>query len=178
MTDDRYPYRHQETTPDSIWVCTHLGEYGKYYPEAVEAEGEYGGTAVEYVPKQAKPEGTEDLQKQRDTIDPRALVEELRKDVFYGEERMHKFNQHNPLHMHAADALTAALDRAEKAEAEALDYFMTWEDKADEVEARGRMAGLRYAMDIARLAYTGDADGRGIADEIAALIPIGAREDI
>ena len=82
-----------------------------------------------------------------DSTDPRALVDELRKDVFYGEERMHKFNQHNPLHMHAADALTAALDRAEKAEAEALDYFMTWEDKADEVEARGHMAGLQEAAD-------------------------------
>ena len=38
-------------------------------------------------------------------------------------------------------------------------------------EARGIARGLRAAMDIARQAYTGDADGRSIADEIAALIP-------
>ena len=35
-------------TPETIWTCTHVGEYGNYFPEAVEAEGEYGGTAVEY----------------------------------------------------------------------------------------------------------------------------------
>jgi len=113
MTDDRYPYRHQETTPDSIWVCTHLGEYGKYYPEAVEAEGEYGGTAVEYVPKQAKPEGTEDLQKQRDSTDPRALVDESNRH-----RPARELLQGHTIQDSLADALTAALDRAEKAEAE------------------------------------------------------------
>ena len=35
--------------PERIWTCSHLGEYGRYYPEAVEAEGEHGGTAVEYI---------------------------------------------------------------------------------------------------------------------------------
>jgi len=34
--------------PKTIWTCTHVGEYGHYFPDAVEAEGEYGGTAVEY----------------------------------------------------------------------------------------------------------------------------------
>ena len=34
---------------DRIFSCSHVGEYGLYFPEAVEAEGEYGGTAVEYV---------------------------------------------------------------------------------------------------------------------------------
>ena len=37
--------------PERIWVCAHLGEYGHYYPEAVEAEGEWGGVAVPYVPE-------------------------------------------------------------------------------------------------------------------------------
>ena len=35
--------------PERIWVCKHMGEYGNFYPEAVEAEGEHGGTSVEYV---------------------------------------------------------------------------------------------------------------------------------
>jgi hypothetical protein len=35
--------------PERIWTCEHVGEYGHYFPEAVEAEGEYGGTAVEYI---------------------------------------------------------------------------------------------------------------------------------
>lgn len=34
--------------PERIWTCDHLGEYGSYFPEAVEAEGEFGGQAVEY----------------------------------------------------------------------------------------------------------------------------------
>jgi phage terminase large subunit-like protein len=34
--------------PDKIWICSHFGEYGSYFPEAVEAEGAYGGTGVEY----------------------------------------------------------------------------------------------------------------------------------
>ena len=34
--------------PETIWTCNHVGEYGQYFPEAVEAEGEYGGTAVSY----------------------------------------------------------------------------------------------------------------------------------
>ena len=34
--------------PETIWTCNHVGEYGRYFPEAVEAEGEYGGTAVSY----------------------------------------------------------------------------------------------------------------------------------
>ena len=37
--------------PERVWICSHLGEYGKYYPEAVEAEGEYGGVAISYVPE-------------------------------------------------------------------------------------------------------------------------------
>jgi hypothetical protein len=36
-----------------VWICPHVGEYGRYYPEAVEAEGEHGGGAVEYVPATA-----------------------------------------------------------------------------------------------------------------------------
>ena len=100
------------------------------------------------------------------TTDPRALVEELRKDVFYGDERMHKFNQHNPLHMHAADALLAALDRAEKA------------------EARGRVAGLREAAEIcadyqewcdgwgeAKNATTAETAAKECSKTILALIP-------
>ena len=35
--------------PKQIWVCEHMGEYGNFYPDAVEAEGEHGGTSVEYV---------------------------------------------------------------------------------------------------------------------------------
>ena len=35
--------------PERVWVCEHMGEYGNFYPEAVEAEGEHGGTSVEYV---------------------------------------------------------------------------------------------------------------------------------
>ena len=35
--------------PKTIWTCTHVGEYGHYFPDAVEAECEYGGTAVEYI---------------------------------------------------------------------------------------------------------------------------------
>jgi hypothetical protein len=38
---------------DRIWICPHVGEYGHYYPEAVEAEGEYGGAAVAYAPQSA-----------------------------------------------------------------------------------------------------------------------------
>ena len=34
--------------PETIWTCNHVGEYGRHFPEAVEAEGEYGGTAVSY----------------------------------------------------------------------------------------------------------------------------------
>lgn len=34
--------------PERIWTCAHVGEYGYYFPDAVEAEGEYGGTAVQY----------------------------------------------------------------------------------------------------------------------------------
>ena len=37
--------------PERIWICSHLGEYGHYYPEAVEAEGEWGGVAIPYVPE-------------------------------------------------------------------------------------------------------------------------------
>ena len=44
----------------------------------------------------------------------RALVERLREDVFYGEERMHKMHKHNPLPLEAADALTAALEEIER----------------------------------------------------------------
>ena len=36
-------------TPDRIWTCTHIGEYGEYFPNAIEAEGEYGGKAVSYI---------------------------------------------------------------------------------------------------------------------------------
>ena len=35
-------------TPETIWTCDHVGEYGHYFPEAVEAEGEYGGKAIKY----------------------------------------------------------------------------------------------------------------------------------
>ena len=35
--------------PERVWVCEHMGEYGNFYPEAVEAEGEHGGISVEYV---------------------------------------------------------------------------------------------------------------------------------
>lgn len=41
--------------PERIWTCKHIGEYGRYYPEAVEAEGEHGGEAVEYVRADARP---------------------------------------------------------------------------------------------------------------------------
>jgi len=34
--------------PEKIWTCAHVGEYGYYFPDATEAEGEYGGTGVEY----------------------------------------------------------------------------------------------------------------------------------
>jgi len=34
--------------PETIWTCTHVGEYGYFFPDAVEAEGEYGGVGVEY----------------------------------------------------------------------------------------------------------------------------------
>jgi nicotinamide riboside kinase len=34
--------------PETIWICSHLGEYGRYFPEAVEAEGAYGGTGIQY----------------------------------------------------------------------------------------------------------------------------------
>ena len=34
--------------PETIWTCAHVGEYGHYFPEAVEAEAEYGGTATAY----------------------------------------------------------------------------------------------------------------------------------
>lgn len=43
MTDN------SNAAPERIWTCSHLGEYGSYYPEAVEAEGEHGGMAVEYI---------------------------------------------------------------------------------------------------------------------------------
>ena len=33
------------------------------------------------------------------------LVQQLRKDVFYGDVRLHNFSRHNPLHMHAANTL-------------------------------------------------------------------------
>jgi len=32
-----------------LWISGHGGEYGRYYPSAVEAEGEHGGKAVGYV---------------------------------------------------------------------------------------------------------------------------------
>lgn len=35
-------------TPETIWTCKHLGDYGRFFPEAVEAEGAYGGMAVQY----------------------------------------------------------------------------------------------------------------------------------
>ena len=35
---------------ERIWAFHEpVGEYGHYFPETVEAEGEYGGTAVEYI---------------------------------------------------------------------------------------------------------------------------------
>ena len=93
-----------------------------------------------------------------DSTDPRLLVEALRKDVFYGDERMHKFNQHNPLHMRAADALTAALDRAEKAEAEnkrltlAVSYAnlnadTAWNDAIEVAESRADNILQGYAIE-------------------------------
>ena len=36
------------TAPDRIWIAGFLDECGEYYPSAVEAEGDHGGTAVEY----------------------------------------------------------------------------------------------------------------------------------
>tara|TARA_B000000460_G_scaffold248815_2_gene227340 strand:- start:5419 stop:5748 length:330 start_codon:yes stop_codon:yes gene_type:complete len=39
----------EQQAPERIWIAGHLGEYGPYYPEAVEAEREHGGHAVEYV---------------------------------------------------------------------------------------------------------------------------------
>lgn len=36
------------SAPRKIWTVSHADEYGHYFPEAVEAEGEYGGTAVAY----------------------------------------------------------------------------------------------------------------------------------
>lgn len=33
------------------------------------------------------------------------VVKELRKDVFYGDVRAHRFSEHNPLHMEAADEI-------------------------------------------------------------------------
>jgi hypothetical protein len=37
--------------PERIFIAGRLEECGQYFPEAVEAEGEYGGTAVAYVPE-------------------------------------------------------------------------------------------------------------------------------
>ena len=37
------------TTPDQIWIAGKPSEYGRYYPERVEAEGEHGGCGIEYV---------------------------------------------------------------------------------------------------------------------------------
>lgn len=36
------------TAPDKIWIAGFLDECGEYYQSAVEAEGDHGGTAVEY----------------------------------------------------------------------------------------------------------------------------------
>ena len=60
--------------PETIWTCTHVGEYGHYFPDAVEAEGEYGGTAVEYRRADLPPTPAQIM------ADPRvkALVEALR----------------------------------------------------------------------------------------------------
>ena len=48
--------RDMSEAPETIWTCDHLGEYGQYYPEAVEAEGDYGGTAVEYTRADLSPQ--------------------------------------------------------------------------------------------------------------------------
>ena len=65
--------------PETIWTCDHLGEYGQYYPEAVEAEGAYGGTAVEYIRRDlVKVTGFDDMTDQdidqviKQAIDPSA----------------------------------------------------------------------------------------------------------
>ena len=34
--------------PETIWTCTHVGEYGYFYPTEDEAKEEYGGTPVRY----------------------------------------------------------------------------------------------------------------------------------
>lgn len=36
------------SAPEKIWIAGPLEECGNYYAEAVEAEGEHGGYAVEY----------------------------------------------------------------------------------------------------------------------------------
>ena len=60
--------------PEEIWTCSHLGEYGRYYPEAVEAEGEHGGTAVKYfhedhVTAMLKAEREKALREAAETVD-------------------------------------------------------------------------------------------------------------
>lgn len=35
--------------PNPVFICSHMDEAGPYYPSAVEAEGEHGGNAIEYV---------------------------------------------------------------------------------------------------------------------------------
>ena len=84
----------------------------------------------------------------------------------------------------AADALTAALDRAEKAEAERVELdallnegIATDADTRMQAEARGRVAGLREAAKCYR--DGGDWDVFATADcAILDLITEGAQEDI
>ena len=45
------------------------------------------------------------------------LVQQLRKDVFYGDVRLHSFSRHNPLHMHAANTLRDLSARVAELEA-------------------------------------------------------------
>ena len=67
------------TGPERIWICDHIGEYGQYYPNATEAEGEHGGKAHEYIRAdlvQSLTQAARDLDRQfcDDDLGPSALA--------------------------------------------------------------------------------------------------------
>jgi hypothetical protein len=82
--------------PETIWTCTHVGECGYYFHDAVEAEGEYGGTAVEYRRADLPPTHAQIMADERvkalvDAVGPLlaivdALSAESGRYVDYGEE--------------------------------------------------------------------------------------------
>lgn len=104
------------------------------------------------------------------------VVAELRKDVFYGDERLHRMAEHNPLHLRAADEienLRRRISRLEKGK-DAMTFQMSVAfyntDQTEKAAERYRTALTRILHDAPSLNWALD-EARRALNEDNALTP-------